>query len=88
MSPLPAAPVLARLALKFLISKGPALMRQFSASVKDLKRLMPQDAELQALPDDAAAIEQFAVATHAALDESAAITARLRARAAAEDDGA
>ena len=82
-------PVLARLALKFVVSL-PALLRQFSAAVKDYKRLAPTDAELQALPDDHAAIEAFARATQAALQENADILARLSERAAreAEDDGA
>lgn len=82
-------PVLARLALKFIVSV-PALLRQFSLAVQDYKRLAPTDADLQALPSDREAIEGFARATQAALQENADITARLRDRAAreAEDDGA
>lgn len=85
----PLAAKLTHLALKFIVA-SPALLKQFAASVQTMKRLAPTDADIQALPDDAGAIEQFARATQAALQENADITARLRARAQqeAEDDGA
>lgn len=79
----PIAVKLGHLALKFLVA-SPSLLRQFGDSVKTMKRLAPTDAEVQALPDDAAAIEQFAAATQEALRENAVITGRLRARAATE----
>lgn len=77
---------LAQLALKFVVA-SPSLLRQFGDSVKTLKRLAPTDADVQALPDDAAAIEQFAAATQAALQENAQIAARLRERSARESQG-
>lgn len=79
--------ILAKLALRFIVSL-PSLLRQFSAAVQDYKRLAPTDAEIQALPDDRAAIEAFARAVDVAQQENADITARLRARVDAEDDGA
>lgn len=82
----PVAVKLAQLALKFVVA-SPSLLKQFGDSVKTMKRLAPTDADVQALPDDAAAIEQFAAATQAALQENARIAARLRERSARESEG-
>lgn len=71
---------LALLALRFLVGKGGTLLQQFAASVKTFKAMSPKEADIQALPDDAAAIEAFARATTTALDENQQIQARIRAR--------
>jgi len=75
---------LALLALKFLVGKGGAIIQEFAASVKRFKALSPTDAAIQALPDDAAAIEAFARSVQAGQAENAAIQGRLRRRIQSE----
>lgn len=81
---------LAMLALRFITGKGSTLLTEFAAAVRRFKALSPTDAEVQALPDDEAAIAAFARAVDAGLEENAAIRDRLSARLAreADDDGA
>lgn len=79
----PIVMLLAHRALKFLVAT-PRLLPLFSDSLKAYKAQHLQDAEIQALPDDAAAIRTLAEKADAALRENADIQARLRERAAAE----
>jgi hypothetical protein len=73
----PLAVKLGALALQYIV-KLPFVLRGFSQAVKDYKRMAPTDADIQALPDDEAAIELFARAVQDALVENAAIKDRLR----------
>jgi hypothetical protein len=75
------SPVLGVL-LKVILA-SPKLVPQIIAEVKAAKARMPTDAEIQALPDDEAAIAAFKLDVDAGLAENAAIQARLAARAAA-----
>lgn len=69
--------------LKLLLG-SPTLLPRIVAEVKAAKQRMPSDAEIQALPDDEAAIAAFRADLDAAVAENAGIQARLQARVDAD----